>query len=280
MKHNIVGLGSAGNNIAKYFEQFPEYDVFKIDSEASGDEKEKNYFQVKEQDHPEKYEKNVPNLKKFFGDIEGNVLFIVGGSGFISAISLGVLEQIKHCNIDILYIKPDVDFLSEIRMKHERVVYGVLQEYARSGVFQQMIIVNNNDVEAMIGEISIDDYYSKINETIGFILHSMNVLEHNKTIMNNFSPFVETARISTIGMLEFEKDSENLFFPLDIIREKRYYYNVSQEKASKDGKLYKKIREQIRNKKTGQTKVSYGIYSCSEKDNFVFVLAKSSEIQK
>ena len=55
----IVGLGKAGCAIADKFAQYPQYQVFKIDSEGI-DKDGKNNFLLEKQTHPEKYEQNTP----------------------------------------------------------------------------------------------------------------------------------------------------------------------------------------------------------------------------
>jgi hypothetical protein len=71
-------------------------------------------YDVKRQKGPEEYEKNVPSMKTFFRGIKGETLFIVGGSGHISAMCLRIMEQIKDkCEISVLYIRPDTSLLSK-----------------------------------------------------------------------------------------------------------------------------------------------------------------------
>ena len=153
-KMNIIGLGKAGCAIAEKFSKYPQYKIFQIDVGAESDfdfigqyedaEVKKKAYSIKKQKGPEDYEANVPSLKTFFGNIEGDTFFVVGGSGDISAMSLRVMEQIKDkCDIDILYIVPDRTLLSEKRKMHEKVTYNVLQNYARSGAIQRIYLVSN-----------------------------------------------------------------------------------------------------------------------------------------
>ena len=52
----IVGLGKAGCAIADKFSSYPEYKIFKVDSEGI-EKKIKNCYLLPRHENPEKYEK-------------------------------------------------------------------------------------------------------------------------------------------------------------------------------------------------------------------------------
>ena len=82
---NVIGLGQAGCNIADMlFGVSHSIKLYKIDVGIEGT----RCYDVKRQKGPEEYEKNVPSMKTFFRGIKGETLFIVGGSGHISAMCL------------------------------------------------------------------------------------------------------------------------------------------------------------------------------------------------
>ena len=89
---NVIGLGKAGCNIAKNFNQYPEYNVYQIDVGKEGPQ----CYDVKKQKGPEEYEATAPSFKKFLANVQGEALFIIGGSGDISAMSLRIIEEIRH----------------------------------------------------------------------------------------------------------------------------------------------------------------------------------------
>ena len=103
---SVIGIGNAACNIAKTFSETSNYDIYYLNSAVKRNSKRK--FKLKALNKPEDYENNVPNLKKFFADIEENVQVIVVGSSYSSNYTLGILEQIKDKNIEIFYIKPDL----------------------------------------------------------------------------------------------------------------------------------------------------------------------------
>ena len=64
---NIVGLGSAGCNIAEKFARYPQYNIYKIDVGLRGLKKDGVYAMPK-QKTAEDYESKCPSLKNFFND--------------------------------------------------------------------------------------------------------------------------------------------------------------------------------------------------------------------
>ena len=191
-----------------------------------------------------------------------------------------ILEQIKHCDITIVYVKPDIDLLNDTRVKQERLVYNVLQEYTRSGVFERIILISNPSLEKIIGSVPIATYHEKLNEAIIWTLHMLNVFDNIVPIINHFSTPSDIARILTVGVMDIEKNEEKLFFELDNVLERCYYYSINQKILETDGEIFKVIKEQIKERKTGDTKVSYGIYPTEQEQNYAFCLCRSSEIQK
>jgi hypothetical protein len=268
----IIGLGSAGCNIADEFAKYPQYHVYKIDAGLHGE----NCFDFPEQPDHENYEKNCPPMDEFFKDVSGEVLFILGGSGTISGASLRILAHLKHCKVGILYIKPDYELLSETKRLQERVVFGILQEYARSGVFERIYLVLNQKLEEVLGEVPIAEYYDKLNSLLVTTIHMLNIFKNTEPVTNTFSVPVPSARILTLGVFSPETGEEKMFFPLDIEREKRYYYGINEEVLKTDGSLFKKIKERIKEEKT---RASYGIYQTQYNKNYGYIISYSSKIQ-
>lgn len=274
----IVALGGVGCKIAREFEKFEQYKVYKIDTEDSD---EKRYLKVVKKTTPEEYENHPPKVKTFLRSVSGDVLFIVCGASIVSATSLVVLEQIKDkCNINVLYIKPEMSLMSEMRTLQERVTFNVLQQYARSGVFNRMYLVSNEQVDPLITDASILGYYQSINELIAHSFHMVNVFNHTDAITSTFSPPAEVSRIVAFGLLNTANGSEKMFFPLENAREVRYYYGIPEQKLKRDKKLHRKIVKQVKEKAESNNQTSFGIYSTNYQEDCGYVLSFSSEIQE
>ena len=274
----VVALGTVACNIARKIEKYPQYEVYKIDHE---EKKEAKYQKIKKYDNPEKYEKTPPGVKTLLRKAEGEALFIVCGASSTSAAALVVLQQLhKKCDVSILYIRPEIDLLSEKKRLQERMVFGVLQEYTRSSVFNKMFIISNEELDPLVQDASILGYHDSINDMISSTFHMINFFDHVDSVSDTFSSPFETARICTFGILNIETGEEKLFFPLDNIRETRYYYGVPKENLKKDKNLHRKIVNQVKEKATKDTKASYGIFSTDYDTEYAYVLCYSSHVQE
>lgn len=271
----IIGLGSAGCNITDEFAKYSQYKIYKIDCDLKGFRQD-GIYDMPWQDSPERYEEKCPDMTNFFKDVYGDVLFVVGGSGNISGAALSILQYIKHCNINILYIRPDLESISVTKMKQEWVAFNVLQEYARSGAFSRIYLVDNSKVEENLGNVPVIGYYDKLNSMIVSSLHMINVYNHIESVVDTFSKPLAGRRISTIGFYDTKNNENKLFYLLDNVGEMRYYYAINKEKLETDGDILKKIREQIKS----ETETSYGIFSTNYDQDYVYTVANSSEIQR
>ena len=275
---NVVGLGTAGCNIAAQFAEYPQYTTFFIDSDKRTDE---NFLQVTKKLSHEEYEDKARLKKAFFDKIKGDTLFVVAGAATVSGLSLRILEKMKHLKPSVLYIKSDVSLLPEIRKQQENVVFNVLQQYTRSGLFEKMYIVDNIAVENILGNVPIRGYYDHLNSLITSTMHMINVYKNSAPEMDTFSTNIDVARISTFGLVDVASGEEKLFYPLDMPREKMYYYAINDEQLKNDGSLYKKITNHVREKVLDEKmKVSYGIYSTGYEENYAYSVACASLIQE
>ena len=268
----VIGLGSAGCNIADCFGQYPQYKVIKIDNGIYG----KGCYFLPKYDTPEEYEAHIGDMSSFLGSVSEEVLFVLGGSGNVSGAVLRILQQLRHCKINVLYIEPDIDTLSGKRKLQERVTYYVLQEYARSGLFERLYLVSNPQLESILGEVPIIGYNDRLNHLLVSTFHMINVYNNNEPVVKNFADFKEYTRISTIGISSLENDKK-VFFPLDNGNEIRYYYAINQKKLETDGTLMRKITENVKNEK--DVDVSYGVYATDYEEDYVYCVVNTSMIQ-
>lgn len=278
MIRNIVGLGNAGCNIADAFSKTDsQYKIYKLDV---GLKKTIKSFPLKMYENPEDYEKYPPKLKTFFKSITGDVLFVIGGSGNVSNASLAILEQLKHCTIHVLYVKPDLSFLGLQAKLQENMVFGVLQELARSGVFKRLFIVSNPHIERALGGIPLIGHHGKINEVIVSTFHMINTLRRLKPVSCTGAPPPVGARISTFGFVDLEKNKDYMFFPLDTITDMVYLYTYNQEILESKKNLLSEIKTNIKTRVGEEKKrVTFNVYATNYKDSFVYFLGHTSVIQ-
>ena len=272
----IIGLGRAGCRIADRFAQYPQYDVYKMDV---GLKRTPRTYGFKAATSPEEYEDSVGSLKRFVKDVKGDVLFVVSGCGEISGASLRILEQIKKCNIHVLYIFSDPELLGETAQMQQRVTFNVFQQYARSGVFKKVVLIDNTQLEEILGDLPIIGFYEQLNELLVPTMHMVNVLSHGDSVMDNISPPHDVSRIVSYGLVDFESGEEKMFFNLDNVREKVYYYAINEKKLREQGGIHKKVIAQVK-ANAENTKTTYGIYPTQYDEDYVYCVAYSSNIQE
>ena len=288
----IIGLGEAGCNIADQFAKYPQYRIYKIDTglesfkdlvvdDLDDSERRITNFNMPKQESSENYEKHCPFMKGFFSDLtpSDDVLFIVGGGGNIAGASLRIMEVLKDCKLSVLYIKPDLELIGGKKYMLNRISFNVLQEYARSGLFERMYMTYNPALEEAIGNVPIKGYFDKLNKILVSSIHTVNVFENTKPVFENTSEAELHTRLSSYGIVDSKSGKEKLFFPLDNIEEKCYYIGVSKE-ALEDNDFFKELKENMREKAEKEdVKISYIINESKFDYSYVYVLAHSGEVQ-
>ena len=257
--------------------QYPQYDVYRIDSDQRSGPK---FRKIDECSTHEEYESSFPDIGDFLAPASPPYLFVVGGSGAISGACLRVLEQLQSKDIYVLYVKSDTSLMSRTSQMQDKIVFQVLQQYARSDMFKRMFVVNNSNIENIYKDIPVVGYYDKLNEVIVGTIHMINVFNNTKSVVDTFSTPIETARITTFGMVDLESGEENLFYDLTSPREKLYYYSITKDRLKNEGSLLKKITNQVKEKLEDELKVSYGIYSSAYDHDYVYCVAHATLIQE
>jgi len=274
---SIVGIGNAASAIADKFSSIPQYDVYMLNSKVKKRSKRKHKLNVYE--NPEEYEQNIPDLTTFFADLKDRVQVFVAGASLSSIYSLGILEQIKDKEIDVFYIKPDTELLTGIPKMVENTVFGVLQEYARSGKFRSFTIFSNESIEKIHSSINLKTYYDTLNETIYSSVHYLNYFEHTEPHVGNMSKPSDISRIRSVGMLDMKKLSEMWLYDLDMERELCYYMCINSERLEGEVGLHKKLVDILKSKPRNTfRKISYSIYE-TELPDFGFVVAHTNATQ-
>ena len=274
---SVVGIGNAASSIASKFDGIPQYDVYLLNDKVEKTTDRK--FKLKSFEKPEDYEANIPDLSDFFVDAKERIQVFITGASFSSIYSLGILEQIKDKEIDIFYIKPDTELLTGIPKMVENTVFGVLQEYARSGNFRSFTIFSNESIEKIHSSINLKTYYDTLNDTIYSSVHYLNYFEHTEPHVGNMSKPSDISRIRTVGMLDMKKLTEMWLFDLEMQRELCYYMCINSERLEGEAGLHKKLVDILKSKpRNAFRKISYSIYE-TELPDFGFVVAHTNATQ-
>ena len=288
---NIIGLGSAGCNLVDTFkaQDVMERQYYKIHTGLPSSERS---FALPKVSSPEEYKQKKLNFSSFLKDVSGETLVILGGSGMSSGASLMVLQALKKSSdISVLYVCPEeVELLSGVRKALERTTYYVLQEYARSGEFEQIFLISNPAIEVILGGVSLKKYYESINDVIVSNFLLLEALSEIEMLHGSISEPFPQSRIKTFGLVDVETGEERLFFPMQALEmeqkstpniplEKQYYYAISSNQLENDDQVLTSIREHMRTRLGDDVRVSYGIYEVPYDTSYAYCVSCSAEIQ-
>lgn len=276
---NVLGIGTAGTNIVRQLSKYKKYKVYTINTENL--KTTKFNFKLQTLEGPEQYEgMNYTRLKKWLTTIEKSCTVFVCGASNSSGITLRALENLhkNKVKIEIVYFMPEVEVLSEQKTLQERACRGILQNYARSGLFEKICLVSNICLENIAGSTNVFDYYSQINEVFTSTYYMMDVFKNTKPIASTFKKPKESCRVTTIGITNFDGE-EKLFFPLENEVEMVYYYGINEEKLKTEENLFRTITNKVKEKITEERKVSFGIYPTQYDNDYIYVELFTPKIQ-
>ena len=274
---NIIGIGNFSCNIADKFGTSTQYNTYKIDFDL---EKTKNTRGLVKHPLPEKVEEKCPSMSYFFKGMKGASHVFLEGRDPSTAASLKILEATNHKEVNLFYIHPEEVDLQGPVGKNENVAYHVLQEYARSNLLKSTYLMKIDQIEKALGEVSLINYYDVIQQTISSTIQMVDFFQNTKAVIETRGEESDLTRIGTYGIIDFDKGSESLFFPLDNIMRKHYYYGINSEDLKSDGSLIKRIREQVKSLKGKDTIATYSVHETTYEQPQVIVVAKTSIIQE
>tara|TARA_A100001515_G_scaffold24044_1_gene18525 strand:- start:5887 stop:6717 length:831 start_codon:yes stop_codon:yes gene_type:complete len=271
---NIVGLGRPGCLIASTFAKYDNYNIFCVDTAKIG---QGTFLKVKQQNCHEDYEKNYKKLN--FSKCKGETLVILSGAGKISGCVLRILEQLKDESVEVLYVKPGNSKLTGQSFVRDKIVYGVLQEYARSGKIKNVYVVSNNNIESIVGSVSVTDYWNNINNVISSTYHMINVFNNTEPLLKNKLEGPASSRICTLGVVNYRDLDEKIFYDLEFTRVKNYFFGINKSSLEDKG-LLTKIKSFIEDKTKKDVVAGYSIYPTDYEENYVYTMHASSFIQE
>lgn len=276
----IVGLGKAGVNIVGEFKKYPQYMGYCIDVGLKGLKKE-GIFELSARNTPEEYEEHCPSVKNFLKTAPTDLTMVLSNGGHVSASALAIMEQVKNRSIEVILINSDERRQGDYKRSLGRSIFGVLQEYARSGLLENICLISNKSVEGILGDVPMIGYYDALNELLVNTIHMTNVFDHSEPVVSDISVIPENYRISTYGISSLDKkDQEKLFFPLDNIRQMRYYFGINRKQLEEDKSLNKQINKFLESSRESGIDVSYGVYATNYEQNIVYCKAYTNHIQE
>jgi len=277
----VIGLGKLGCAIAEELTAYPEYRIYKID----GDIDERGSLSIGEHGDMASFEANVDSdeVSVYLRSIKkgDEVLFVLQGGEPISGATLKILETIKDVNLNVLYICPDRQMISETQKRDDKIAFMILQEYARSGKFQNMFLVDKTKVEELAGHVPINEYEKTISYFISYVVAMINFFKNTKPILANPISPPNIARLVSYGVSSLDEGNSaiNLLFPLAETKDIHFYYGIPKKELSEDATLVRRIKEHVKSYKTEDVSTSFSVYETTLESKMVLCVAYSSKIQ-
>lgn len=274
---SLVGIGSFCSELVNKFSQYPQYDVYSIDTV----ENECDTYILPDLKNAEEYEKNYPEkLKTFIDDKNSEISVFLDGSEGISGIILRFLENFKDRKINIYYVRSDLELMGNTEKLQDKITFSILQEYTRSGLFQSFIAFDKISLEKLLNNVSILEINDKLTDLISTTSHYINIYNNIKPILSNNIELNDIARIQTIGLSEIGSTDIKWFFDLNNIEEITYYFAINSNTLKKEKNLLQTIKGQVKEKQKENVRVLFNIYETTYQENFVYCVARTKFIQQ
>ena len=160
----------------------------------------------------------------------------------------------------------------------DTVTFKVLQEYARSGVIERLLLLSNSAVEEGVGNIPVAHYYPRLNSIIASTYHMINVYTNSGAIFSNPVDDSGICRIATLGIGTMENVTDRLFFPLNYISEKTYFFAINEKQLNEDADLLRRIKLRVK-QDDATVKAGFGVYATPYDENYIYLLTNTKIIQ-
>jgi len=271
---NIIGLGSSGCRISQYLKRYDAYKTYQVDTKNDG---YSNFFKVKKQKDHEAYERQYTKLNMKLSSDE--TMLILSGAGKISGMVLRILQEIDRGDVRVLYIKPRDADMSKAQKTRHKIVNQVLQQYCRSNRLKEVTIIDNSKVEELISDISLDDYWTPINQMIGDTFHMIDFLKSSEALLKSSNEIPKTAVISTFSLVDFKNLDEKHLYDLAYPRAKSYYFALGAQFIKENKSILTDVRQFPSSRQTEKCDCSYEIHQTEYEQNYVYGYHYASFIQ-
>ena len=254
----MIGLGRAGCNIAKLFKPHTKnYKIILLDADKGIDQKSS----------VEEYDETDFKFKQKGLKSHNEASLFVCGSGKIAGATLRVLEALTPFKTTVYYIIPDLEFCSREEKLRHKVHFSVLQEYARSGMISEVVILDNKRLINLVGAGTTLKYYEKVNYFIYSTIQNLMYCKHVDPDFGKLHEKKDISRISTIGFGNFDEE-EKLMFGLDNITETCYIINIEGEDLDNDSQVIPNCQGLVRENKEKSRDTSFAVWRSSEESGF------------
>lgn len=278
--NKVIGIGEFASLVADELRNHPEYTIYKFaeNSDAPDTFALGNHADMKE------YEENIPldDVRLFLRSVgsKDGVLAIVEGGNPLSGATLQILQMVKESTLSVLYLVPDLDMASGDEKSYHKICFGILQEYARSGVLEDLFIIDRPKAEEMVGDVPITEYERSVANFISYTVAMVNYFSNTSAVIESKISKNLWCNISSFGIASFDNTIVNDLFLLEGAENIHFYYGIPSEVLSEDNKLIKKIKTHVKNQKSEGKTISYSVFATTFDRTMILAQAYTSSVQR
>ena len=156
--------------------------------------------------------------------------------------------------------------------------FYVFQEYARSGLFENLFLVDRTTVESLMGEVSIQDHEKQFSYFVAYIFAMLNYFKNTDPVLSGETKKSDLSRISTLGICSL-KVKDNYLFPIDEAKETMFYYGVPGKDLDANTGLMREIKTHVKSDNPGVS-AGFSIIPTTLDDILIISVCYSSKVQK
>ena len=287
---NLIVLGETLMSVADAANAFKEsYDVIKINTDSNADRvlphfKSKGGVSAHEQYDQLEFDFNIKQ--------QDSVIFIPIHEN-VAGVSLSLLYQAtQQGGVTVVLVRPDLGFCSTEQKMQSRVTWNVVQEYARSGKFEDLFLIDLVACEEMLPPYTIKTKDKVIGQLLMNFVHNYFYCKNSNAIVDKSIEHLETCKISTFGTVRKNNEVKFTFNTKTVERlatvqgqwteavfpaEANFYWFINMERLENDVDIYKDINS-ILKQQTDYENLGFLIFE-TETEDFNFIVKKTSKVQ-
>ena len=75
--------------------------------------------------------------------------------------------------------------ISEIQKRDNRIAFHILQQYARSGRFSRIFLLDRAEAEGLMEDVAIHEYEQKLANFISYVIAMINYFDHSPSVISS-----------------------------------------------------------------------------------------------
>jgi len=269
---SVITIGTTAVHFGNFLESYPEYTLYSFNHTHAE-------FKVPVFTDVKRYEEPLPLLEEYLLTVADNVVCVVSGGEVVTLTVLQILEKIKEKNIEVVYLKPELDILNKTGIMVHNLVDGVLQEMTRSHVFKSFYLFDLGLIKKVTPNAILSEVPKKVAAMCAQHYHTYNWLSSQDSLFGLNEDKIKNATISSLSYCDFDLTNITDLGILEFIREREVFYGVPEKKIEEDTELYDKVMKSFKDFKKEDVRASFNVYSVPFENDVVYIKNSTTAVQ-